>query len=220
MKRIAILALFLSAAAHAQWTEPVQISGFEYSLLDARLSMVGDTIHVVGSGAIKLYYLRSNDNGRTWTEPVCPADTFQGSEMPDILCAKDYIHLVAILNPFGEPRKLFHYSSNDGGVTWSPPHLITGEYGNSLKYPRLAVSGDTIFVEITTSPYLFVSVSYDNGVTWSGLHQVDYGASHVLCNPPAIFYSGGRLHLFYQLGVMEDTTGLEIYYRCSDDFVR
>lgn len=204
-------------AALAQWTEPVQICDFEYCLFNARLSVADDTIHVVGDGGGAMYYLRSTDNGRTWTEPVCPPDTFEGSNMPDILYGNGYVHLVAKLYPFGELQKLFHYSSSDGGVTWSPPHLITPEYGTSLKYPRLAVSGDTVFVEITTSPYLFVSVSYDNGLTWSGLHQVDYGSGYGIDHFPALSYSSGRLHLFYQLNVPDDTANLEIYCRHSDD---
>ena len=217
MKRIAIILLLLYATAQAQWTEPMQICGFEYGLLDARLSVVGDTIHVVGSGGADLYYLRSTDNGRTWTEPICPADTFEGSNMPDILCGNGYVHLVGVIYFIGERQKVFHFSSSDGGVTWSDPHLVFGDHDGFLKYPRLAVSGDTIFVSYVTSPSLLVSVSYDNGQTWYGPYRVDYGGGYCLNAFPSFFYTEGRLHLVYELAVPDDTAGIEIYHRCSDD---
>ena len=208
----------LPNSARAQWTEPVQISSFEYGLLNARLSIAGDTIHVVGDGGVALYYLRSTNNGRTWTEPVCPADTFQGSDMPDILCGNGYVHFVGVIYFIGERQKVFHFSSSDGGVSWSESHLVFDESDGFLKYPRLAVSGDTIFVSYVTSQFLWVSVSYDNGQTWYGPYQVDYGGGYCLNAFPAFYYAGGRLHLIYELAVPDDTTGIEIYYCKSDDY--
>ena len=112
----------------------------------------------------------------------------------------------------GEPIRPFHFSSSNGGRTWSAAHRIHDE---CLKYPRIASRGDTLFVSFIGEEDLLVSSSFNNGETWNEPFQADY--RHGIFNHPDIMYSEGRINLVYQLGVHEDTTGLEIYHRYSDD---
>ena len=83
----------LCTPARAQWTEPVRLTQ-GISLMDPHAVTVGDTIHVVAKGTIYAYYLRSNDNGLTWTEPVCLPSDFYRRYMPDIAYADGYLHIV------------------------------------------------------------------------------------------------------------------------------
>jgi hypothetical protein len=59
--------------AHA-WTEPVEI-GHDMYLAAPRVVAVGETLHVIAVAPPKAYYLFSQDNGATWSEPVMPIDT-------------------------------------------------------------------------------------------------------------------------------------------------
>ena len=207
-----LAALALYAPARAQWTEPVRLTE-GISLTNPRAVTVSDTIHIVTNGSVDIYYMRSNDNGLTWTEPAIPvADTFDGSQMPDIIYSNGYIHIVCVLYFLYQGERPFHFSSSNGGRTWSAAYQIHDE---GLKYPRLACSGDTLFVSFIGEEDLLVSSSFNNGETWNEPFRADY--RHGIFNSPCITYSEGRINLVYQLGVHEDTTGLEIYHRYSDD---
>ena len=64
-----VSSLALCTPARAQWTEPVRIPG-TLGLGGPRAVAVAETLHVVASSGTDIYYMRSNDNGRTWIEPV------------------------------------------------------------------------------------------------------------------------------------------------------
>jgi len=208
------LAIFCSVST-AQWTEPVLISG-DRSLLSPRSVIVGDTIHVVGSGGVDFYYLRSNDNGGTWTEPEVPVpDTFVVTEMPDLAFSSNLLHLICVVQYMYQRPQVLHFSSQNGGRSWSNPHQLFANTSAFLKYSRITCSGDTIFATCTTSDGILVIISYNNGENWGNPLHADY--SYSVSNPPNIMYSGGRINLVYQFGNLEDTTGIEIYNRYSDD---
>jgi len=207
-----LAALAICTPAHAQWTEPVLIPS-DLGLMTPRSVTVGDTIHVVAFGSVHFYYLRSNDNGTTWTEPVRPPNDFYRSYMPDISFSNNLIHIVFVGRfQTQQPLHVYHMSSSDGGRTWSEPQLIHDE---GYRHPRFACKGDTLFVSSYARLELYVLSSFDNGETWNESVPAEYMLGTI---PPAnIMYSNGRIHLVYQHGVQEDTTGWEIYHRYSDD---
>lgn len=113
-----ILAVTLFATAHAQWNEPVRIS-FDLGLMDPRTVAVDETLHVAASqGHIGAYYIRSSDNGISWSEPFAPADSFYGnSSWPDIIYSEGMLHFTSIGQVPDDRLQIFHLSSSDGGIT-------------------------------------------------------------------------------------------------------
>ena len=211
-----IIAAIFFASAHAQWTEPVRIT-YNEGLRSPHIVVVGDTLHVVTHAATSIYYLRSDNSGETWTDPFCPADTFYGSRMPDIAYSNGYLHLVCKLYFEVTRSQIFHFSSADGGRTWSEPHQLFDNDSAFLKYPRLAVVGDTMFASCVIEEKLLVTSSIDGGQTWDDSIEVEAGSISFI-QPPNILYSQGLLHLIYSIGDNEDSTGWEICHRRSDDY--
>ena len=209
-----MIAVTLFASAHAQWTEPVRISSDPH-LMIPRAVAVEDTLHVAATTLSNIFYMRSNDNGETWTDPICPVDYFYGSRWPDILFSNSRLHMAFIgRSEVQEPDRVYNVSSTDGGRTWGEPYEV---YYNGWKYPRLAGVGDTLFLSCAIPGRILVFVSYDNGQTWSEPSVVDSGPL-VIDHPPNILYSQGRLHTIYQINIVGDSIGVEIYHRYSEDY--
>ena len=169
---------------------------------------------------MKAYYIRSSDNGISWSEPIAPADSFyEGSSQPDIAFSNGLLHLVWKGWLPNNPRpQIFHFSSSDGGITWGERHQVFYHGSAMLKYPRLAANGDTLFLSCRTNYRLLVFRSLDNGQTWGDSTAVEDSHSIVIDHSPYLLFSQGRLHLVYQLGIVGDPFGIEIYHRYSDDY--
>ncbi len=212
-----IIAAMLFASAHAQWTEPVRIS-HGLGLLGPQAVAVGDTLHVVASGTTDIYYLKSSDNGQTWTDPTIPIpDSFYGSQMPYISYSNGYLHLIWKAYFDGSRNQICHMKSSDGGVSWSQPRRLFDNESSFLKYPRIAIKGDSLFASCVISSKLLTFASFDNGETWEDSVEVENGPVS-FDHPPCILYSQGRNHLVYQVDESFDTLGIEICYRYSDDY--
>jgi hypothetical protein len=213
---IIIMTLFALPSLHADWTEPARITN-DLALRIPSAVIVGETLHVVANGASSIYYLSSFDNGATWTEPIVPPDTFYGSEYSDIAANDDYIHIVFKAYFLHQSEQIFHMSSIDGGRSWSEPHQVFNHSGTAFfKYPHLATNGDTLFLSCVRYPYLLVFRSFDNGVTWQDSIAVENGPI-VIDTWPSIIFSQNRLHLIYQLNIVGDSLGIEIYHRSSNN---
>ncbi len=208
---ICILSLFCSYS-YAQWTEPVRIS--DMPGICPRAVAVAETLHVVAQTSVWTTYLRSPDNGETWTEPICPVEDFYGSRTPDIISSNGKLHMAFIGRyQSGEPTKVYTIRSSNGGRSWGEPYEV---YYNGWKYPRLAGTGDTLFLSCAIPGHILVFSSYNNGESWSGPFTAESEAS-AIDSGPNVLYSQGRLHLVYQMSNIDDTVGIEIYYRYSDD---
>ena len=209
----AALFLLLAPYTYAQWTEPVRISSDPHPGIP-RVVAVGDTMHVAATTHFNIYYLRSNNNGETWTDPICPLEDFYGSRTPDIISSNGKLHMAFIGRyQSGEPIGVYNVSSSDGGRSWGEPYEV---YYNGWKYPRLAASGDTLFLSSVIPGQILVFVSYDNGESWSDPYVAEQG-SLVIDSWPNILYFQGRIQLIYQINDADDSVGIEIYHRFSDD---
>ncbi|OGC93673.1 MAG: hypothetical protein A2W25_06125 [candidate division Zixibacteria bacterium RBG_16_53_22] len=118
------LAFPLTSPAQVLWSEPVQLTD-SIGFGDARASLHGDNIYVVGGASpVKFYYVRSTDGGITWSHAIthAPADTFEGCSQPDVVCSRGRVHLAWLAKPHGQLREqVYHISSSNGGETWTPP---------------------------------------------------------------------------------------------------
>ncbi len=207
----------LSNYSFAQWTEPIRIAE-ELGLSTPRAVAIGDTLHVVASGGTDIYYLRSTNSGESWTDPVSIADTFNGSGYAEITRSRDEIHLAWVGRVEHVPRQqIFYTSSSNGGRNWNAPVRVFNNSSAFLKYPGLAVNGDTLFLTCAISQNILLFRSLDGGATWADSMILENGPI-VISHWPIIRYSTGLLHIVYQLSIVGDSLGYEIYYRNSDDY--
>ena len=200
-------------SAHAQWTVPEQIV-YGHLLYGPRAVSVGDTIHVDAWGTYSFYYLRSNDNGETWSQPICPVDSFYRTRTSDITFSNSILYSAFYgRETVNDPLKCYLIKSSDGGRNWSEPIEV---FHLAWKYPRLAAKGDTLFYSICL-PQLILMRSYDAGENWEGYYIIEADSGMFIDHAPYLLYHNGRLHAIYQCGLVFDSVGIEIYYRYSDD---
>jgi hypothetical protein len=213
-----LFSLSLAAGAYAQWSQPVRISDNQ-DAFEPRGVAVGDTLHVVVTrGFAQFEYIKSTDNGITWMDPVMPADTFDlAAHDPDIVYSNRKLHIAWIGEIHGNPRgQIFHISSSNGGRTWNNPHQIFNNDSAMLKYPKLAVNGNTLFLACRTERQLLVFKSTNAGISWQDSVAVEDGPN-IIEQPITFLYSNGVLHLIYDFGLVPDTLGYEVCYRRSLD---
>ena len=112
-----------------------------------------DTTPLGTSGDI--FYLRSSDNGNTWSSPELLA-TFYGYGYPlykpGLAASKNNVHLVwfSNINQIND-SDIFHLMSSDKGLTWSDPVFISD---NSISlHPIVSLYSDKICIAWIDSLY-------------------------------------------------------------------
>lgn len=151
----ASLVLALSASNPAQADEPMFLAAAALSDIESRdLYVEGATLHGLVAGVDKagsqtLFYLRSPDSGRTWSDPVAvsPATAPPVSARPgnDVQIAAAGTSMVAAWPVASELPGLGHIAtafSRDGGKTWEPGPNPAGETADvDQGYMDLAADG-------------------------------------------------------------------------------
>ncbi|MCP4584097.1 MAG: T9SS type A sorting domain-containing protein [candidate division Zixibacteria bacterium] len=163
--------------AFAGWSEPVRISepgGCWYP----QIATQGDTIHVVYTntyGGDKISYIRSIDEGETWSEHIVLSDTTNTdvTSYPRIINHGSNI-IILWKNIFidGVLNVNIGYSvSQDGGFTWDGPDYVFSYNVEHIYHQAAANSGQTINVvysDYSVEDPIFRHVRSTNfGQSWS-----------------------------------------------------
>ena len=190
-----------------------------------------DTIHVVwcdeDSGTYEEYYMRSLDNGTTWSNPVSitPLDGIK-SGVWDIAVEGENLYAVGQDERWegGLPYdSLWLIKSEDGGEHWSEKTILVPEQGADVlvSSASIAVSNNNLYVAwydgrdyVPSSLHteLYYKNSSDGGNKWEGDTRLTYGGN---VSQPKIIESNSKLHVVW----MDKRTGnYEVYYKRSPDF--
>lgn len=123
-----------------------------------------------------LYYRRSTDNGSTWSESAEISQGIEGVAKPQILIdAENNLYIVyekGIGGSYGhldDPTSVMMVTSNDGGLTWNNPQVISGEVENA-KNITIGLDGKGQLVTAWLNTVLDVMeyrVSADQGKSWT-----------------------------------------------------
>lgn len=170
------------------------VQAFNWS--GANIAVEGDNIYVVfhsdGFSTGHVYFVKSTDNGATWSDTVRVDNLADGhAQFPDITVKNDTLWVVLLdhdasgLNP--------HYRvtrSVDGGATWEPDvqasELWAGESCDCCS-PEIVSDDDYVIVLSRNNDNNIREfkgvVSYDRGATFTGMIDIDMHAWNIMSCP-------------------------------------
>jgi hypothetical protein len=212
-------------AAHAlaaqNWAEPLRI-GIPAGIVRFRVDSKGvfHIVYINRTEDLGVYYVRSEDQGQTWSEPFWLDPDILPDHTPDSLNFEldenDGLHTVwwyGALERGGNADWVRYIHSLDGGRTWSSPVMIDqyveeSEHNLSVASPKMIVQGQTVHVIWAAGelPYRFHRFSTDAGQTWSLSRRI-FGELHGQAFDSLTVDGAGRVHFLgqirYPVGIYE-----------------
>jgi len=207
------------------WSDDRQLTYLNNSNLPS-IATDGRVLHLVWSdnrsGNYEIYYKKSVDNGRTWTEDKRLTNSQSHKAIPKIICFGNVLHIVWEDMRDGSSQ-VYYKRSEDGGETWTEDKRLS--FGlDATEFPSITTTDGhnlyVVFIGRTTDVYnLYITTSTDNGNNWCIPYLL---STKTVCSDP--WYIGGTMpniisdkngiHVFWT--VYEGKNG-EIYYKRSED---
>lgn len=201
------------AVSVKSWSKPLQIDIPGRTLI-LRVDSKG-VIHILYNQQVEdpgVYYIRSVDQGTTWSDPLWLDPDILPYHIPDglnfELDENDGLHAVWVygaLDPKYKPDWVRYTHSIDGGNTWATPFPIDQVVEENNHYlttagPVMIVQGKTVHVIWAAGelPYRFHRYSDDAGETWSAPKQF-FGELHGQAFDGLAVDRSGRVHYFAQI---------------------
>jgi photosystem II stability/assembly factor-like uncharacterized protein len=164
----------------------------------------------------EIYYMRSNDNGNNWEDPVRLTINVADSNDINIAVDENNIHVV-----WDETRLsgqyLYYTRSTDNGKNWDDAQKLTDQ--TQSLYSSIIAFNENIHLvwykvsEVTEEKEIYYKRSFDNGLTWSTDTSFtrDDGLSSFW---PIITHNKTTLHVIW---IDERDGHSELYFRESTD---
>ena len=203
-----------NAFSAQSWAKPIQINvpaRVVYLRIDSRgvfhMLYINQTQEEAG-----VYYIRSENSGITWSEPLWLDPDILPNHIPDSLNFEldenDGLHAVWFYGTREEserPDWVRYTHSLDGGLTWSTPFMID-QYNEETNHkltsasPVMIVQGQTVHViwAAGSSPYRNHRFSTDAGRTWGASVHI-FGELHGQAFDGLVVDRTGRVHFFGQI---------------------
>lgn len=203
------------------WSEDVRLTFVEGKKAKSPATAVNDNIiHVVytNDSTRNVYYLRSQDNGRTWYihKKVSNITSDGGCFRARIAINGTNLHVVWDEYPDGGTTiEIYYANSTDNGETWNPPLAISIVDSSDDQWPDIAVWDDNIHVvwgheKDTTEQYeLCYRNSTDGGKNWNSIQTIENSAATQ--GDANIVVNGSNVHVVWGAYV----GNWETYYKKS-----
>jgi hypothetical protein len=210
-----------NALSAQNWAKPRRIdipAGIVRFRVDS--SDVFHILYINRTEELGVYYVRSKDQGETWSEPVWLDPDILPAHTPDSLNFEldenDGLHAVwwyGALELGARADWVRYAHSLDGGETWSSPFMIDqydedSEHNLTNASPRMIVQGQTVHViwAAGSFPYRHHRFSTDAGRTWSAPVPI-FGELHGQAFDGLALDGAGRVHFLgqirYPIGIYE-----------------
>jgi len=201
------------------WGSTINITTPSGKAFDPSIAVHNNTVHIAWkdfrNGYPEIYYKKSEDGGKTWTEDK--RLTYNSSRKNNIYDIKIVAYKNNIYVVWRDYRtgssELFFKKSTDNGNTWSEDIRLTNDYSPSY-HPSMAVSNKKIHIvweDYTETIKICYIRSNDNGNNWTEKKSiVEIGKS----KHPCIIADDNTLHIVWE---NNRDGNWEIYYKKSED---
>ena len=203
---------------------------FDFPGTDATASIAAHntTIHVVWrhliGDASDIWYIKSEDSGESWGEPVQLTDADQASLTPKIAVYENTLHVAWFDRRDGD-YEIYYKKSSDGGDTWGEDVRLT----NSTGFPRIpSIAVDSIggvhiiWEDKQSGGYdIYYIKSMDQGISWSNVTRLTYGEAQGDADLSPLsdicVDIQGRIHIVWGDIRSEGSGGHDIFFKGSKD---
>lgn len=181
---------------------------------DASVSVDPDgTVHMVASGLagkpLQIPYVRSTDDGATWSEPVELLPTKDPVDRPWIVAHADG-RVALVWNDWQGTKSTPVRLSTDGGLTWGPAETPAPEH--YLRIGEPIVRGADLLIPLIATDHL--AFLRHDGSAWSYLRGPEAETGIQVIGAQAAVDGGGWVHLV--VGVWNDGMRSQVAYRSED----
>jgi hypothetical protein len=172
-------------------------------------------------GTFQIYFIKSMDNGVTWTPKERLTYSLNDCLYSDIAVdSSGNLHLVFSLLPAAELINVIYERSTDGGEYWPLTKWLDQTSVTVAVTPAIAAGGSKVFAvwfgndaSSTDPTELYFKRSTSGGLYWGSIRRLTWTSGNSY-DPDVGLDSSGNPHVIWA----DDTPGnTEIYYRTSTD---
>ncbi len=214
------------------WSEDIRLTNALLASGNPSIAVDGNNVYVVWQDArnnvsyddYEIYFKKSTDNGKTWSEDIRLSNAPHYSDKPKIAVNGSNIHVIWT-DDREEGFKIYYNRSEDAGNTWIGEVRISSETTmGHTGYLDIAVNGSNIHVvygdcseALNSDFHIYYINSSDNGQTWSPRQRL----TSLIRDPnhPSIAINGDNIHIVWMDHRDRFGTGTKgaIFYMISTD---
>lgn len=189
------------------------------NIYDIDLALDGINVYVVWkdyrSGSSEIFFKRSNDNGKTWSDDQRLTSDYAPSYVP--VLSLQNVNLYVVYEDWGTRTNICFLKSVDSGNNWTQKSYLTDDQnaGNS-ENPDIAVEENILYLvwqdDGTGNSEIYFKKSSDGGENWSDSKQLTFD-SIVSINPKIYVYMKSVTVIWQE----QHNGSFDIYYKTSTD---
>jgi len=180
------------------------------------ITVSGSDVHLVWwdnrDANFEIYYMKSIDNGNTYSAETRLTNNAGESVMPGVAISGNYVHVSWYDSTDGN-WEIYYKRSADGGLTWGNNIRLTNNSAQS-RFPSIAASGAYVHIAFFDNrngvDQVFYKRSTNNGTSWAS--DVKMMKSNYYAAYPSLAVSGSDVHVLWN---QYYTNGYDIQYSKS-----
>ena len=201
------------------WGPDVQLTNVFSSATNPAIVAVGSILHLVWAdvrtGNVKIFYMRSTDNGTTWGPNI--QLSFGGnspSRYPSIAVSDQIVHIAWQDERTGN-YTIFYTSSSTAGETWQNERRLTNKFAGNSQFASICALGSIVHLvwsdDRNGNTEIYYKHSTDDGVSWTLDTRLTMDSN--ISGYPSVSCSDSVVYVVWQ----DSRSGWDVYGKGSFD---
>jgi hypothetical protein len=193
------------------WSDDIRLTDAPLISANPSIAVDGNNLYVVWQDArnnesyddYEIYFKKSTDNGKTWSEEMRLSNGPHYSDYPKVAVNGNNIHVIWTDDRNLDGFDIYYNRSNDGGETWlGEERICPATASGSPGYLDIAVNGSNVHVvygdcseALNSDFHIYYINSSDNGQTWSTRQRL----TSLIRNPnhPSMAVNDNNVHIVW-----------------------